>query len=506
MFTAARRNAWALSLVAGLAVTGTAIGDASALAKRLPPGANAIAFINVDGLINSKLGKEEDWRSKLADAYSVGPLFVPPDAKHVMMASWLEPTNLEPIWEASVIRVGKALSMDRIAKNANGFTEGIGQRMAAWSPANAYFIRLDATMLGVVCPADRQFAARWCGRTDGADGALTPYLRAAVEKIVPDTEYFFAIDLQDAVSEKRCRRRLEMDEFESLTGKEINTRRIAEIVASLKGLTLFVEVGSEISGKCTIDFGQPTDELASYAKPMLTDVMERVGASIDDIKTWKFSAKGSTILASGKLSTEGLRALCSVINPPNPGQTDESAAADANDGAEKAKDSAPTAPAATAAASKQYYRAVSKIVDGFGKRVRDASSLTAGATFVARDARNISRLPIMNVDPELTKWGLDVSMKLLEVGSALGVGGFQARARAEGVMNPEAATVSWGDLEASVDPNAEINRQNAARARRAATAEEKARVLQQATQALMELEAGRAQIRAAMTRKHKIEF
>jgi len=505
MSAVARRQAWIGSLMVALAIAGTALGDASALARRLPPGANAIAFINVDGLINSKLGKEEDWRSKLSDAYSVGPLFVPPDAKHVMMASWLEPTNMEPIWEASVIRVGKTLSMDRIAKNANGFTEGMGNRMAAWTPANAYFIRLEATMLGVVCPADRQFAARWCGRTDGDDGALTPYLRAAVEKIVPDTEYMFAIDLQDAVSEKRCRRRLEMDEFASLAGKDINARRISEIVASLKGLTLFVEVGSEISGKCTIDFGQPTDELASYAKPMLTDALERVGASIDDIKTWKFSAKGSTILANGKLSTEGLRALCSIINPPNPGHTDESGAADANDTADKAKDPA-VATAPSAAASKQYYRAVSKIIDGFGKRVREASSLTAGATYVARDARNIGRLPILNVDPELIKWALDVNMKLLEVGSALGVGGFQARARAEGVMNPEAANVTWGDLEASVDPNAEINRQNAARARRAATAEEKARVLQQATQALMELEAGRAQIRAAMTQKHKTEF
>ncbi len=506
MAAVVRRQAWIGSAVVALAIAGTTLADASALAKRLPPGANAIAFINVDGLINSKLGKEEDWRSKLTDAYSVGPLFVPPDAKHVMMASWLEPTNMEPIWEASVIRVGKPLSMDRIAKNANGFTEGLGDRMAAWSPANAYFVRLDATMLGVVCPADRQFAARWCGRTDGDAGALTPYLRAAVEKVVPETEYLFAIDLQDAVSEKRCRRRLEMEEFASLVGKDINVRRIAEIVASLKGMTLFVEVGSEISGQCTIDFGQPTDELASYAKPMLTDVLERVGASIDDIKSWKFSAKGSTILASGKLSTEGLRALCSIINPPSPGQTEESAAANANDGEGNANDSAPAATAATAAASKQYYRAVSKIIDGFGKRVRDASSLTAGATYVARDARSISRLPIMNVDPELAKWGLDVSMKLLEVGSALGVGGFQARARAEGVMNPEAASVSWGELEASVDPNAEINRQNAARARRAATAEEKARVLQQATQVLMELEAGRAQVRAAMTQKHKIEF
>jgi hypothetical protein len=162
------------------------------------------------------------------------------------------------------------------------------------------------------------------------------------------------------------------------------------------------------------------------------------------------------------------------------------------------------------AASKKYYQAVSKIIDNVGKQVRTSSSMNKGATYIARDARQIDRLPILNVDPELVQWGTSVSGRLLEMATGLGVGGFTARARTESVMDPGVNT-GYDDWDAGVgrisrDPNDEVNRRNARRERMAQSAEQRAQTLQQLSGVIQEIEASRANIRAAMTEKHKTEF
>ncbi|HKQ47926.1 MAG TPA: hypothetical protein VJZ71_07655 [Phycisphaerae bacterium] len=502
MFIRSFISSLVISLVCFLVSPDNSLGDAPDLVNRVPPGANVIAYVNVEAMLNSKVARQENWRSMMSNAYSAGPLIVPPDAKQVMMASWLEPTTVEPIWEVSVIQLSKPVSMKRIASDANGFTDALGGKLAAWSPANAYYVRLDKQLLGVVCPADRQFAARWTAGAGSSAETLSPYLRAAVDEIKQGTGYFFALDLQDAVGEKRVRRRLDMGEFDCLADKKFDARKVSEIIASVKGLKLTVEVHGDIRGKCAIEFGRPVAALSAFAQPLLMEILEKAGASIDDIAGWKFTTSDTSILASGSLSTEGLRLLCSIINPPHPTDTEETADQPGDEG--KSKGESPSN--AQVAASKQYYRSVSKTIDGFGARARTATSLAKGATYVGRDARNISRLPIVNVDPELVQWGASVSSQLLQVASTLGVSGLQARAKAESILNPYESGGYQSELEIRSDPNAEIDRQNAARQRRAAVAEEKTKALEQATQILLQLEAGRSQIRAAMTQKYNAEF
>lgn len=53
-----------------------AVADPPDLVERLPPGANAIAYINVESLLNSKLGRQEDWRSKCSDDAKVQGRFL----------------------------------------------------------------------------------------------------------------------------------------------------------------------------------------------------------------------------------------------------------------------------------------------------------------------------------------------------------------------------------------------------------------------------------------------
>ena len=484
-------------------ISARAMADAAALAKRLPAGANVIAYIDVESVLNSKMGVKEGWRAKLKDAYASGPLVVPPSAQHVMMASWLEPNGMQPMWEVSLIELKTTPSLERIAKDQKGFTDSFGDKLAAWTPTNAYFVRMDTKLLGVVSPSDRQFAARWSAKAAGSADALSPYLHAAVSKIEPKTDFLFALDLENMVSEKRFRRRLAMDEVECLAGKEFDVNKFCNVLKSVKGLKLVVHVGDDISGDCTVEFGQPVADLGAHAKPLMLELLDKSGAGISDFADWKDTSKGSTIHLSGKLSVDGFRRLLSVVDPPSPHDTDEPAA-----GSDSDKSTGAATPAMVAEASQKYFRAAADILDGIGKQVSTANALTRGATFVARDARRLSRLPLLNVDPDLAQWGTGVSSRLMQVATSLGVGGFNSQAGAlsvqESWVNDNVNDYTYGAQR--VDPNDDVNRRNANRQRMAATAEAKANTLKEISQVLQDIETSRAAIRTTMTQKHKVEF
>lgn len=494
-----------------IAITAVAIGlaaaranaDAAALAKRLPSGANVVAYIDVDSILNSKLGVKEGWRAKLKETYASTPFIVPAQAKEVLMASWIEPTCLAPVWEVSLIDLATTPSLDRIARDAKGFTEQFGSKLAAWTPTNAYFIRLDSKLLGVVSPSDRQFAARWSAHNAGSADHLSPYLHAAVNKLEPKTDFLFAFDLGDMISEKRFRRRLAQDEIECLAGKEFDVNKFCDVMGSAKGLKLVVQVGEDINGNCSVDFGHPVADLGAHAKPLLLEILDKAGVGISDFSEWKATPKGNSIVLNGSLSIDGFRRLLSIVDPPSPHEIDEQPSSSSD-----SANPAPASPAVVAEASRKYFKGVAEILDGIGKEVSTANALTKGAQFVGRDARRISRLPLLNVDPELAQWGTGVSSRLTQVATNLGVGGFNAQSAALNVgetwVNDNVNDYTYGIRR--VDPNDDVNRRNTNRQRRAAVADAKANTLKEISQVLQDIETSRAAIRATMTQRHKVEF
>jgi len=313
-------------------VAGIAAADVNDLLSRIPPGANAVGIIDVDGVVSSPLGLKNDWKKKLANAYATKPLIVPPDAKKLVYASWIEPTTMTPVWEASVIELANAPSMDRIAKKERGFVDTIGDKQAAWAPMNAYFVRLDTRLLGALTPADRQFATRWAQMSGSRGELVSPYLQAAVNGIDPKTDYLFAFDLSNAVAAKRARMRLQSGEFESLIGKPINLNAISNTIASIKGLTLQVDVDDQATGRCTVDFGRPASGLGEIAKPLLLEMVGRAGAMIDDFGAWKATTKDNSVVLAGNISNDGLRRLFSIVDPPSPRGTGDAEAAAPRDG------------------------------------------------------------------------------------------------------------------------------------------------------------------------------
>jgi hypothetical protein len=147
------------------------------------------------------------------------------------------------------------------------------------------------------------------------------------------------------------------------------------------------------------------------------------------------------------------------------------------------------------------------MLDNLGNRASSMPSLTQFATWLKRDARRVARLPILNVDPDLVKWGEEVAMRLSEGAQIYTVGGLTVQTRAAGVMDT-ASENRWIDTSEehySTNQN-DVNRRNAMAMRRAASKEEQAKVAQAVSGIVNDLMAKRLEIRKVLTQRYKVEF
>jgi len=493
-----RRIFFAMAVLS--ASTATVRGDFKKLLDRIPPNANAIVVVDLERVMNSPLAKKENWKEMQADAYAEKPMVVPPGATRLITAAMINTATLSPVWEVSVMDLSKAPSLEAIAAAEHGFVDNVGGKRAVWSPINAYFIELDAKVLGALSPANRQFAARWArGQTVTGSPYVSDYLKAAVLAVGDDAEFLMALDLQDVTSARQVRAKLANQTFDSLAEKEMDENAVARVVASIKGVTLKVNLAAAAMGTLSIDFGKDAAPLKDIAKGLFLEFLDRAGAEVPDFAKWQFSAKGTSIVAHGRLSTESLRNLYSVVNPPAPSEASTS-----GESPTAKKTSASTGAMATA--SKKYYKAVSTITDKIGSDYTSSPSMGKFATWMRRDAQRINRLPILNVDPALIAWGTEVSDRLSKAAQVFTVGGLSAESQTAGVnegyteLNYDAATDSYQTGARDVD------RRNLANQRKQVAKAEAARTAAAAGEVFNGLREISMKVRAEMTAKYKTEF
>jgi hypothetical protein len=492
-----------VTLAAFVLLASPASADFRSLVARVPSDANALVLIDVEGVLNSPLGVREGWKAKMAKTYAEKPLIIPPDASRVVMAALIDTNHVESIWEVSLMDVTRPPSLDLMARAEGGYIDQLGQVQAVWSPINAYFIQLSPLMLGAVSPADRQFAARWAARRPGlASSSLSPYLTGAAGSVGTATPIVMAIDLQDVTCAMKVRRRLEVDKFDSLEGKNPDLDALSQLLGGLRGVTLRVSIGESAAGNGIVDFDSETAILAGFAKPLLLELLSQMGAFIDDFETWQVSAKGKQVSFGGKLSTAGLRRLLSVIEPPAPAQADPSSLGRPGASEQDVK----------AAASKQYYTTAREIIQKLDKQLqagRSVAPLSSIALWMKRDATAISRLPILNVDPDLVKFASNISVRLNDAARVMSEGTVQTQARTSGIRSgfTDSKTYGWDSVGRA--NNAAQRRSAVAQAegqRKQASAEERAKAVSQAAEIFKGAKEEAEMIRVEMTNRYQMEF
>ena len=148
----------------------------------------------------------------------------------------------------------------------------------------------------------------------------------------------------------------------------------------------------------------------------------------------------------------------------------------------------------------------------------ESASLSDSSRWLQRDARRIDRLPLLNVDPELVAWGVEVSLRLREVSSVFDVGFMQTRAGINAVQGNYRDTyvphttggdgyLGGGDSDAdeqSARQRADMKAKSAEM--RQAAQQQKAQSYQAAQQIIQTGRGSRAQMRALLTERYRTEF
>lgn len=465
----------AVALVVPPSIACAQIND---LIRDIPPSANVIMVMDVNGLTNSPLGKKEGWAQKHAARYGKSPLFVPPEARQVLVAGHVNQLTMEPIWALAIMQLSVDPLMSAMARAEDGFADTVGGFEAVWTPRNAYYVNLAPRTLAMTFPANRQYVARWLrfAKTN-REPALSEYLNGVLASSnVSANQLVMAMDLQDLMPPHQLPERLK--KAKSLSDKNVDIDAIARVLAGLQGVTLSVRVANDIRGTLTVDFDRSVAVMAPFAKAMVLEALDNQGAALEDLDNWTASARGNAIVLEGPLSDDGLRKVLSVFELPSTSvETEASQKLEEQVGESSAR-------AITIESSKGYFGGV---VDLTAEALRKGGNKTMGqkALWIEKTARKIDQLPVLNVDGDLLNYGAYVSEQLRNF--ALTVKG---ETIAQGARGSSWYWQGGYAVRGKGDPN---------RVARAAAARTE-------TQIQAQLDEATGEIRKQMTQRYQVEF
>lgn len=467
----------------GFAAQATA-GDPAPLLKYVPPSANAVLLMDAEAVLKTSLARQNGWARKHKAIAADRPVFLPPEAGAIVIASQLDPLNdLKQEWELGIVSVAKPIAMNAIAKAEGGYVETFSGLEAVWTPSEAYFVGLAPKTLGVMSPANRQLVSRWAAASKKSTGVVaSEYLQSAAQRLTTSTPIVLAIDLKDVVPPHVIHQAVaETDVIEAKADKR---KEIARVISGIQGITLTLDIGDSVKGTFHFDFSESVMPFTNYAQPLLVEMLKRMGLDLPEVKNFGVALRGNSAHFSGPVPTTSLRRIFSLLEIPT---TKFSSVSD--DDPKEETNSA-------AAVSMAYYKSVQSLVDDL--RTDLERSNEAHAVWMERYARKIDRLPILNVDEELLAWGAAVGETLRTMALAQRSSGIRAGARKSAI---------YGNYWYQYDSNGYYTGGRSTESmRNQVRAEERAKANTVRFERWQDLENATAAIRKTMTKKYQVEF
>jgi hypothetical protein len=392
---------WAAALAAIPLLAAAAVASPfDDLLKRVPDTANAIMFANVHALQRSPLGQKSKWGEQSAQKFQAGISHLPPTAERLLVALHIDPHSLHYDWRIELVQMPGAVDCEGVCRREGGTREKIAGLNAVLSPRGSYFVQLQPSVFAEVHPADRQRVGRWVRfcQTNNAP-VVSPYLRDAAEATGFSSSAVLAVDLRDLFNEEGLRARLKDSKL--LSGARADLEQIVQTLASIQGLQIRIRVDSEIQGSIRLDFAQSADALSPFMKPLILNAMGAMGASVDEVESWKPRLENKAIVLEGTLSERAARLLLS----PADSRSTRTAYAEL-----QRDPKSPPDPKATA--SYQYFRSLNTLLDDLTDNKKDTKTVSKRAYWYQLYAQKLDGLPLLNVDPELLDFGAKVSQTL----------------------------------------------------------------------------------------------
>jgi len=394
----------------------TVEGNAADPIAWLPAEINAVARINVAEIYQSPLARKEGWMKKATESFIQHESFIPPGTKQVFVGAELELSdNLKSLRKYSVIVPDAQLTLEKLsAFLPNGISTFAGKPSSQFGNDGYVVDAGDGSWL-VSESSSRQIMSRWLknGPMPGGN-RLSPYLRSALSSQDNTAQLLLAIDLQDNFSATEIGEELKSTGWFS---SESGAKSAAEVLETIKGITVAIAVDTERKGTATLDFGKDATVLKPVLEKLVAAVLNRVGASSEDVLGWKWNINGSRVTGTGAVSPGETREMLSLLEPPSITQA-ISASTSNNE---------PTGNDRMARTSLSYCKSVQVLLNDLRitlKKERDNHAL-----HFERYARKIDDLPMLNVDSALLDFGAKVSGSLRYQAQTHRMGKIQAGTR-----------------------------------------------------------------------------
>jgi hypothetical protein len=403
-----------LSIVSLLPAAGTARANFSELLRRAPQDANTIIMIDVERLLMSPIAMKEKWLDKI-HAPGAASLEFPTNSKRYMLVSKLNFVgDFENIWDVGLIETTGPVALPYLAKAEGGYLDKVEGFEVAYSPRNAFYVSLKPDIVGVSFPANRQDLGRWLRAVQKRnEPQVSEYLQSVVLAGHGRDQIVAGFDLADLLTSRQVRDRLHT--AESLAGKELDMDAITKALTSIRGVLFSAEASDRITGTMRIDFAESPMPLKEIAKPLIMEVLENRGLLLDNaIKDWAIRFEAKAITLKGPLSTSGLRKLTDLIPFPDESMpTDKVEAGSATP--DRSASSSASKAESKAEVSRKYFQHISQLLDSLRTEVRDSKTAKLSRMALDKGALEIDRLPVLNVDEELIKYGTGVASTLRNI-------------------------------------------------------------------------------------------
>ena len=447
------------------------------LARRIPAGANALVLIDVGQMMTTPLARDQGWSRTLEAAYVERPIFLPPEAKKLVLGAALQP-NHEFLgkWEVAVMELMEPVAVRSIARSESGYVEQVKGLATAFTPNDAAFVDLGDGVLAAARPADRQFLSRWISCAQNNSGSvLSDYLQSALPKVNDRVQMLLAVDLTDVLGPHDIEAKLA--EVDWLVKNKSDLGAIAAVLGKLRGAVLRIAVGKDCQGQLEIDFDSDVNALGESAKPLVLNALGNLGFQTEELSKWDVSLGSRSIRMKGVLTPELQRRVFSVIELPA-----------AKLSAEESSPGEASSESEIRERSLTYFAATQVRVKDVRNNLKDLKP--ASVALMERCARSIDELPVLNVDEELVNYGDKVAETLRVMALAKSQSGIRGRVR-----KSESSGVGYYDSGYSgLDERSTITQQELGTA-------QDTRVT-----GLKLIEDGTADIRRKMTQKYGVEF
>jgi hypothetical protein len=479
----------ALGLIVCLASQRTHAETLEGLARRIPGDVNAIVLIDVEQVLATKLAQTQGWARKLETAYVERPIFLPPEAKKLVLGAVLDPTDdFLATRELAVMELSEPVGIRALARAESGYVDEINGKSAAITPADAAFIDLGGNILATVRPADRQYLARWIDFADDrASVRLSDYLQKSLPLVTDRVQVLLAIDLKDILGPHDIEAKVGANAL--IQTKHADAAEIAKVLGTLRGAALRLAIDDDCQGQLQVDFDADVAPLGDLAKPLVLGALENLGLATDELATWKVSLAEKSIRMNGPLSADGQRRVFSVIELPAP-------KLDATDAATAAGDPAAANDSETRERSLAYFKSTEVLTADLRKGLKDTKATSA---WLERYAKRVDDLPVLHVDEQL----LDYGDKLAETFRVMSLSKRQAGIRA-GVRATEGSYAGFYDYNGYY--NFGSTAYSSAADRRQAEKEEMSVASDTRVQGWKLIDDATADIRRSLTKKYGVEF